>query len=41
MGVQKKQLRIVGFGESRPLAANDSEENRRRNRRTEFAIVEK
>ncbi len=41
MGVQKKQLRIVGFGESRPLAANDSEENRRRNRRTEFVIVEK
>ncbi len=41
MGVQKSQLRIVGFGESKPLAGNDTEENRRRNRRTEFAIVEK
>ncbi|MBL7993036.1 MAG: OmpA family protein [Candidatus Kapabacteria bacterium] len=41
MGVQKTQLRIVGYGESKPLAANDTEENRRRNRRTEFAIVEK
>ena len=41
MGVQKMQLRIVGYGESKPLAANDTEENRRRNRRTEFAIVEK
>jgi VWFA-related protein len=41
MGVQKAQLRIVGYGESKPLAANDTEENRRRNRRTEFAIVEK
>lgn len=41
MGVQKSQLRIVGLGESKPLAGNDTEENRRRNRRTEFAIVEK
>lgn len=41
MGVQKTQLRIVGYGESKPLTANDTEENRRRNRRTEFAIVEK
>ncbi|MCU0427669.1 MAG: OmpA family protein [Candidatus Kapabacteria bacterium] len=41
MGVPKSQIRAVGFGEAQPLAGNDTEENRRRNRRTEFAIVEK
>jgi VWFA-related protein len=41
MGVPQAQLRAVGFGETKPLAANDTEENRRRNRRTEFAIVGK
>lgn len=41
MGVAKAQVRAVGFGETKPLVANETEENRRRNRRTEFAIVEK
>ena len=41
MGVPQSQLRAVGFGETKPLVANDTEENRRRNRRTEFAIVGK
>ena len=41
MGVSREQLRSVGYGETKPLAPNDTEENRRRNRRTEFALVEK
>lgn len=39
LGVDRSRLNIVGHGESRPLASNDSEENRRRNRRTEFVII--
>ena len=39
MGVAKKQVRSIGFGASKPIAPNDSEQNRRKNRRTEFAIV--
>jgi chemotaxis protein MotB len=30
----------VGYGESRPLVPNDSEDNRERNRRVEFTILE-
>ncbi len=40
-GVQAAQLRTKGFGKAQPLVPNDSEENRRKNRRTEFAIVAK
>ena len=40
-GVARTQLRTKGFGKMQPLASNDTEENRRKNRRTEFAIVEK
>lgn len=39
MGVDRSRLRAVGFGKSRPLVPNTSEENRARNRRTEFVIV--
>ncbi len=39
MGVERSRLRAVGFGESRPLVENTSEENRARNRRTEFVII--
>ncbi|MCB0710893.1 MAG: OmpA family protein [Ignavibacteriae bacterium] len=41
MGVSRLRLSIKGFGESRPLVPNDSEENRRKNRRTEFVILSK
>lgn len=40
-GVQPSQLRTKGFGKTQPLVPNDSEDNRRKNRRTEFAIIEK
>ena len=38
-GVSPKQLAVVGYGEYRPLALNDSAENRQRNRRIEIALV--
>jgi outer membrane protein OmpA-like peptidoglycan-associated protein len=39
-GVEKKRLATAGFGASRPLAPNDSDEHRAANRRTEFHVVE-
>ncbi len=39
MGVKRDRLRTKGYGSSRPLVPNDSDENRARNRRTEFVIV--
>lgn len=39
MGIERSRLRAVGFGESRPLVENTTEENRARNRRTEFVII--
>jgi outer membrane protein OmpA-like peptidoglycan-associated protein/Mg-chelatase subunit ChlD len=39
MGIAPGRLGVKGFGESKPLVANDSDENRRRNRRTEFVIT--
>lgn len=38
-GVQEKLLTTRGFGESMPIAPNDTEENRAMNRRVEFKIV--
>ena len=39
LGVARDRLSVEGYGETRPLYPNDSEENRRRNRRTEFVIT--
>lgn len=39
-GINPNRIRIKGLGESSPLVPNDSEENRRTNRRTEFTIIE-
>jgi VWFA-related protein len=41
LGISQKRLAIEGFGKTRPLVPNDSEENRKKNRRTEFVIIEK
>jgi len=38
-GIESNRLEAVGFGESRPIATNDSPEGRAKNRRTEFHIV--
>lgn len=39
-GVQEGQLSSVGFGESRPVASNDSPAGRQRNRRVEIILKE-
>ena len=38
LGVQPERLFAVGYGESRPIADNDTVEGRRQNRRLEFVL---
>lgn len=38
-GIEQRRLKSVGFGKSKPLVSNDSEEGRMQNRRVEFLIV--
>ncbi len=40
-GVEERRLRARGFGMSKPIKPNDSEEGRAANRRTEFVIIAK
>ncbi len=40
-GIEPRRLRSRGFGMSRPVASNDTEENRSKNRRTEFVVTAK
>ncbi len=39
-GIEAERVRSVGFGEATPLAPNDTAENKRRNRRIEFSVVD-
>ena len=39
-GVKKERLIAVGFGQTKPLADNTTEDGRAKNRRTEFRIAE-
>ncbi|MEM8526501.1 MAG: OmpA family protein [Bacteroidota bacterium] len=38
-GISKERLQYKGFGESQPIATNETEEGRQNNRRTEFMVV--
>jgi outer membrane protein OmpA-like peptidoglycan-associated protein len=40
-GVDERRLRFRGFGFSKPIASNETEEGRAKNRRTEFIIIAK
>lgn len=39
-GVEQERLSAVGFGESRPVADNETEDGRALNRRIEFALIQ-
>lgn len=39
-GVSKRRLETVGYGETRPIANNETPEGRQHNRRTEFKVLE-
>lgn len=38
-GIDPGRLQAKGYGQSKPVAPNDSEENRRQNRRIEFSVL--
>jgi len=40
IGVPSRNLRVVGYGETKPLASNDTELKRSRNRRIEFTVAD-
>lgn len=39
-GVAERRLRYVGYGDARPIAPNDVEANKEKNRRVEFLVLE-
>jgi OmpA-OmpF porin, OOP family len=38
-GISENRLNPTGYGDTRPAAPNDSEENKRKNRRVEFVVL--
>ena len=38
-GIKKKRLKTSGYGSTKPLEKNDTEEHRKENRRVDFVIV--
>ncbi len=39
-GIEANRLKYKGFGETTPIATNDTEEGRQQNRRTEFEVIQ-
>ena len=39
MGIEASRIEVIGYGETKPLVANDTEENRQKNRRVTARIV--
>lgn len=39
-GIDAGRMRYVGYGKSKPITENDTEQGRQKNRRTEFEIIE-
>ena len=38
-GINSERMKYIGYGFSKPVASNDSEEGRKQNRRTEMMVV--
>jgi len=39
-GIESKRINVIGHGPDKPISPNDTEENRRLNRRVEFEIIQ-
>jgi outer membrane protein OmpA-like peptidoglycan-associated protein len=39
IGINKSRIKAVGYGKSKPVASNDTDEGRAQNRRVEFTII--
>jgi len=39
-GIERKRIETIGYGGSRPIAPNDNEENRAKNRRVEIRVLD-
>jgi outer membrane protein OmpA-like peptidoglycan-associated protein len=38
-GIEKEAIKVVGMGDANPVASNDNEEGRSKNRRIEFVLT--
>jgi len=38
-GIDRSRLRVEGYGETQPVASNDTEDGRAQNRRVELSVI--